>query len=45
MRVQAIQEDTGLQVNQAAVDSLVNHIDPEKMKSPRRSKSRESASK
>jgi len=45
MRVQAIQEDSGLQVNQAAVDSLVNHIDPEKMKSPRRSKSRDSASK
>jgi parvulin-like peptidyl-prolyl isomerase len=44
-RIKAIQEDSGLQVNQAAVDSLVNHIDPERMKPPRRSKSRESASK
>ena len=45
MRIRAIQEDSGLQVNQAALDALVNHVDPEKMKPPRRSKSRESASK
>jgi len=45
MRLRAIQEDSGLQVNQAALDSLVNHLDLEKMKPPRRSKSRESASK
>ena len=44
-RIQAILEDTDLQVNQAAVDSLVNHIDAEKLKPPRRSKSGESASK
>jgi peptidyl-prolyl cis-trans isomerase C len=45
MRIQAIHEDPSLRINQAAVDSLVNRIDPETMKTPRRSKSREPASK
>jgi hypothetical protein len=45
LRIRAIQEDSGLQVNQAALDSLVNHVDLEKMKPLHRSKSRESTSK
>jgi hypothetical protein len=45
LRLAGIQADTGLQINQAAVDSLVNHIDSQRMKPPGRAKSRESATK
>jgi hypothetical protein len=45
MRIKAINEDPDLQVNQAAIDGLVNHIDPQKMQPPRRGRSKESASK
>jgi parvulin-like peptidyl-prolyl isomerase len=45
MRIKAINEDPDLQVNQAAIDGLVNHIDPQKMQPPRRERSKESASK
>ena len=40
-----ITSDTGLQINQAAIDSLVNHIDSQRMKPPGRAKSRDSAAK
>ena len=40
-----ITADTGLQINQAAIDSLVNHIDSQRMKPLGRAKSRDSAAK
>ena len=46
LRIASISSDAGLQINQAAVDSLVNHIDSQRMKPPGRAKSsRESAPK
>ena len=45
LRIKSINEDPALQINQASIDALVNRIDPDTMKPPRRGKSRESASK
>jgi len=44
-RIAGIHSDSGLQINQAAVDSLVNRIDPQRMKPAARGKSRDSTPK
>lgn len=45
LRIQSIHTEPGLQINQAAINALVNRIDPALMKPPARARSRESAPK
>ena len=44
-RIAGIHSDSGLEINQAAVDSLVNRIEPQRMKPAARGKSRDSTPK
>lgn len=45
LRLQTIHTDPGLQFNQAAIDALVNRIDPTLIKPPARGRSKDSAAK